>query len=198
MPRPQPGRLLPDRSTGTAHRRGLLLREVPGPSGVSRLVDRDLPASRRVGRYDREGTGNTDRRASPVRPAAAKGLGPMCTVGRAHESRGLFDQAKQFHATCTGLRSGCGCRCHAEEQMSIEEVVAASKRRRLIAAGIDPDLPASKRRRTDRPVCIHGHPLDGPDALGPNGQCRACRRDDSRRYKQRQREEAEGGQESVA
>jgi hypothetical protein len=100
--------------------------------------------------------------------------------------------AAGFHARCPGLPAGCRCPHHQTQQAELGEIIRISVRKRLILAGIDPDLPLAKRGRGDRTVCGKGHDLTEPNSTTEKGECRMCRRDSSARSKEhrRLREEA--------
>ena len=123
-----------------------------------------------------------------------------CRHGQAVQARpGARPGAgREWHAECPGhaVAAGgvvlrCECRCHGAAR-DVRQEIAAAKRMRLVAAGIDPD--AGSRRSKERGFCRHDHEMT-PENTGPRGECRECKRVASARCKARrsERKQAESG-----
>jgi hypothetical protein len=97
---------------------------------------------------------------------------------------GSTSAAAGWHATCRSRE--CGCLHHRDARRSISEILQSQVRQRLIAQGID--LEAANGPRLE---CLRGHDLTVDDALNSHGECRECRRNSTRQYKQRVRERLE-------
>lgn len=111
-------------------------------------------------------------------------ISPQCGTAVRMFAAGSTDAAIGWHAACRSRE--CGCLHHREQRRSISEMLRIQTRLRLISQGIDLDAANGPRV-----LCLREHDLTVPNALNSHGECRECRRNSTRLYKQRVRDRLE-------
>lgn len=111
-------------------------------------------------------------------------ISAQCSTAVRMFAVGSTAAAAGWHATCRSRE--CGCLHHRDSRRTVSEILQNQVRQQLIASGID--LEAANGPRL---ACVRGHDLTVEDALNSHGECRECRRNSTRQYKQRVRDRLE-------